>query len=85
MLERALALWNQMPDPVATTGGDRADPGSRRLGRHRCGRARARALALVDAALDEVDAVAEPLRRADLLEQRAKLLSEVAGPRPRPW
>ncbi|HEU0214536.1 MAG TPA: AAA family ATPase [Jiangellaceae bacterium] len=80
MLERALALWNQMPDPVATTGGDRADLLTRAASAATDAGELERALALVDAALDEVDATAEPLRRADLLEQRAKLLSENGRP-----
>jgi DNA-binding CsgD family transcriptional regulator/tetratricopeptide (TPR) repeat protein len=80
MLERALALWNQMPDPVATTGGDRADLLTRAAVAATDAGELERALALVDAALDEVDATAEPLRRADLLEQRAKLLSDNGQP-----
>ncbi|HEX6579096.1 MAG TPA: AAA family ATPase [Jiangellaceae bacterium] len=80
MLERALALWNQMPDPVAATGGDRADLLTRAASAATDAGELERALALVDAALDEVDATAEPLRRADLLEKRAKLLSEDGRP-----
>jgi DNA-binding CsgD family transcriptional regulator len=80
MLERALALWNQMPDPVATTGGDRADLLIRASSAATDAGELDRALALVDAALDEVDAAAEPLRRADLLEQRANLLSHSGRP-----
>ncbi|MGH8823846.1 MAG: helix-turn-helix transcriptional regulator [Jiangellaceae bacterium] len=80
MLERALELWSQMPDPVGATGGDRADLLARASSAATDAGEFDRALALIDAALDEVDAGDDPMRRADLLERRAKLLSETGRP-----
>ncbi len=80
MLERALELWNQMPDPVTATGGDRADLLARASSAATDAGELDRALALIEAALGEVDADSDPLRHAGLLELRAKLLSETGRP-----
>jgi DNA-binding CsgD family transcriptional regulator len=80
MLERALELWNQIPDPEIATGGDHADLLARAASAATDAGELDRALALIDAALDEVDAGTDPSGSAALLEQRAKLLSDTGRP-----
>jgi DNA-binding CsgD family transcriptional regulator/tetratricopeptide (TPR) repeat protein len=74
LLERALKLWEQVPDAA-----DRLDMSHLALLEETLAATVTagdfmRALTLVRVALDEVDRPAEPLRAAALLHQRAKLL-----------
>jgi ATP/maltotriose-dependent transcriptional regulator MalT len=77
--ERALELWDRVPDAAERAGCDRAD-----LLRHASAAAydageNARAVALVRKAIAEVDAAADPLRAAFLLERLGLYLRHGAG------
>jgi ATP/maltotriose-dependent transcriptional regulator MalT len=80
MLERALELWDRMPDPEAVAGTDR--PGLLRRASRAAEDAgdQERSLALIEAALaDDIDE-SDVVRLGELLLQKAKLLSELARP-----
>lgn len=80
MLERALELWDRMPDPEAVAGTDR--PGLFRRASRAAEDAgdQERSLALIEAALAETAGVADVVRLAELLGQKSKLLSELGRP-----
>jgi DNA-binding CsgD family transcriptional regulator len=74
LLDRALQLWEVVPDAEALLGMDHLALLEKSLAAAIKAGDYARALGLARAALDEVDSSAEPLRAARLLERRAKLL-----------
>jgi DNA-binding CsgD family transcriptional regulator/tetratricopeptide (TPR) repeat protein len=70
LYERALQLWSRVPDPETLAGIDHATLLCRAAGAHHD---KARAEALYEAALSEIDETAEPYRAADLLESLANV------------
>jgi DNA-binding CsgD family transcriptional regulator/tetratricopeptide (TPR) repeat protein len=73
LLERALELWERLPDPSAVSGCDHATLLSRAADAQRWGGHQPRAEALLVAALDEVDRETEPHRRVDMLTRLAQI------------
>ncbi|HSK26360.1 MAG TPA: AAA family ATPase [Jiangellales bacterium] len=80
MLERAIELWHQVADPAAVAGVDRAVLFRRASTAARDAGDPERALALVEAALDEIDPASEPARAAHLLERQGQLLFQLGRP-----
>jgi predicted ATPase/DNA-binding CsgD family transcriptional regulator len=74
LLERALELWEQVPDAAGLIGRDHLDLLESTLVATSAAGDYGRALSLTRVALSEVDADAEPLRAAELLRRRGKLL-----------
>jgi len=74
LLERALQLWEVVPDAPTITGMDHPALLEQSLNAAIKAGDHARALSVTRAALAEVDSAREPLRAARLLERRAKLL-----------
>ncbi|MDG4832299.1 AAA family ATPase [Solwaraspora sp. WMMD1047] len=74
LLERALELWEQVPDAAARLGLDHLGLLAETLAAAHAAGDYHRAVTLTRAALAEVDADAEPLRTAELLEQRGRLM-----------
>jgi len=74
MLERAIELWQQVEDPAGVACADRSELLRRASTAARNAGDSERALALVEAALEEVDEFAEPARAAHLLEKQGQLL-----------
>jgi DNA-binding CsgD family transcriptional regulator len=72
LLERALDLWERVPDAAALTGVDRPALLERAASAHDEEGDSVRQLALVEAAMAELDGRAEPLRMAALLEDAAR-------------
>lgn len=80
LFERALELWNQMPDPESESGGDRAELlKAASLAALDAGEIE-RSLALVEAALAEPTVQADTMRTVDFMYYRAKALSELGRP-----
>jgi DNA-binding CsgD family transcriptional regulator len=71
-LERALELWSGVPDAEAVAGLHRAELLSRAAAAHNLVGRRDRAVALLRAALQEVDAAAEPRKAASLMARLAR-------------
>jgi DNA-binding NarL/FixJ family response regulator len=78
LLERVLELWEQVPDAAEQTGLDRLAVLENAVGASLGAGDFMRALKLTKAGLAEVDAVAEPLRAARLLEKRGTVLRLLA-------
>jgi DNA-binding CsgD family transcriptional regulator len=79
MLERALALWDQLPDPGTIAGCDRANLAERAAeAAWRAGHEQ-RADALLAEALNEVTRAEQPTRYAHLLVRRARMFEEQAA------
>ncbi|HEU4490308.1 MAG TPA: AAA family ATPase [Jiangellales bacterium] len=74
MLERAIELWHQVEDPARVACADRSELLRRASSAARNAGDSERALALVEAAFEEVDEFAEPARAAHLLEKQGQLL-----------
>lgn len=74
LLERALGLWEQVPEAATLLGMDHLDLLEANVLAASAAGDYTRALRLTQAALSEVDDVAEPLRAARLLERRGKLM-----------
>ena len=72
LLERALELWNRVPDAETVAGYDHVDLLWHAAEAHNLGGQRSRAEPLLRAALDQVDAVAEPRRAAKLMARLAR-------------
>ncbi|HSK53986.1 MAG TPA: BTAD domain-containing putative transcriptional regulator [Jiangellales bacterium] len=77
MLERAIELWHQVDDPAGVARADR--PELLRRASTAAGKAgdAERSLALVEAAVEEVDEAVEPARAAHLLERQGQLLFQL--------
>ncbi|MEU5721595.1 AAA family ATPase [Micromonospora sp. NPDC047738] len=75
LLERVLELWELVPDAAERLGMDHLRVLEETLGAATTAGDLSRALTLTRAALAEVDADAEPLRAARLLDQRGRLLA----------
>jgi DNA-binding SARP family transcriptional activator/DNA-binding CsgD family transcriptional regulator/tetratricopeptide (TPR) repeat protein len=74
MLERAIELWRQVDDPTGVAGADRPELLRRAsTAADKAGDAE-RSLALVEAAVEEVDEAIEPARAAHMLERQGQLL-----------
>ncbi|WP_245736672.1 helix-turn-helix transcriptional regulator [Micromonospora pattaloongensis] len=73
LLERALELWEQVPDAADRIGMDHLALVEETLRAAVAAGDYTRALSLTRAALGEVDSAAEPLRAARLLQRRGKL------------
>jgi DNA-binding CsgD family transcriptional regulator/tetratricopeptide (TPR) repeat protein len=73
LLERALELWSRVPDPEAIAGLGHVDLLSRAADAHNLGGRRDRAAAMLRAALQEVDAAAEPRRAASMMARLARI------------
>ncbi len=69
LLERALELWNHVPDAAALAGADRVDVLLRAATQHGIGGDQTRVESLLKSALEQVD---EPRRRAVILERLAR-------------
>jgi DNA-binding CsgD family transcriptional regulator/tetratricopeptide (TPR) repeat protein len=80
MLERALELWHRMPEPEAVADIDRAGVLRRAARAAEDAGEQERALALVKAALAEPAVRADVLRRANLVDLKAKLLDNLGQP-----
>ena len=80
MLEGALELWHRMPDPIAMSGGDRADLLLRTAQAAADAGEPERALSLVEAALAEPVVTTDPLRLSDAFVRQARLLSDLGRP-----
>ena len=74
LLERALELWDRVPDAEAVAGLDHVDLLWRAAEAHNLGGQRSRAEPLMRAALEQVDAAAEPRRAAKLMARLARFL-----------
>jgi DNA-binding CsgD family transcriptional regulator/tetratricopeptide (TPR) repeat protein len=74
MIERALELWDVVPDPEGAAGADRGDLHARAATAAYRSSHEERGLAHIDSALDSVDRVTDPARVLRLLVQRAVLL-----------
>ena len=74
LYEQALALWEQVPDPSALAGCDRAQLLQRAADAAVLAGETKRAIALVRGALDELAASPQPARAAALHERLARLL-----------
>jgi DNA-binding CsgD family transcriptional regulator/tetratricopeptide (TPR) repeat protein len=72
LLERALELWDRVPDATGLTGHDHASTLTRAADAHFVHGHRVRAEALLKAALDEVDESSDPRRAASLLERLSR-------------
>ncbi len=75
--ERALELWPQCPDAAAMTGTDAIELGRLAAEGAQHGGALERALSLIDEALLTLGPDGDPIRRAELLEQRAGVLRDL--------
>jgi ATP/maltotriose-dependent transcriptional regulator MalT len=73
ILERALEMWDGVPDAASVVGVERLELLERAVRAGLRSGDQDRALALVDPALTEADAIGDPLRIATLLELRARL------------
>jgi predicted ATPase/DNA-binding CsgD family transcriptional regulator len=72
LLERAIELWNRVPDAERVAGLDEVALLSRAAEIHNLGGVRGRAEALVRRALEKVDATAEPRKAAQLMARLAR-------------
>jgi DNA-binding NarL/FixJ family response regulator len=80
LLERALELWERVPDPVTASGADHAELLDRAAAAAYDAGELDRALALVEAASAEIDITADPLRAAGIFHRRSKILGDLAKP-----
>ena len=72
LLERALELWDQVPNAEALAGLERVDLMWRAAEVHNLGGRRSRAEALLRAALEDVDETAEPRKAARMMARLAR-------------
>jgi ATP/maltotriose-dependent transcriptional regulator MalT len=72
LLERALELWERIPEPATPAGGDHAELLARAADAHRWGHDPERGEALLRAAVAEVPPAEDPHRAADLLTRLAQ-------------
>lgn len=77
LLDRVLALWDQVPGAAERTGMSHLDVLVAALGAANAAGNHARALHLSKAALAEIDPAATPLRAAELLVGQAKLVMQL--------
>jgi DNA-binding CsgD family transcriptional regulator/tetratricopeptide (TPR) repeat protein len=80
LLERALELWERVPDPVSASGADHAELLNRAAAAAYDAGELDRALALIEAASAEIDIMAEPLRGASIFHRRSKIMGDLAKP-----
>jgi DNA-binding NarL/FixJ family response regulator len=80
LLERALELWERVPDPVSVSGADHAELLNRAAAAAYDAGELDRALALIEAASAEIDITAEPLRGASIFHRRSKIMGDLAKP-----
>ncbi|HVV58942.1 MAG TPA: AAA family ATPase [Gaiellaceae bacterium] len=80
MLEQVLSLWDRVPEPLRRIGGDRVGVLIAAADAARWAGEAERGLALVDAALAEVDGERDPERLASALLRRAGLRRELLLP-----
>lgn len=79
MLERALELWDRVPDAVEASGGDHAELLDRTAGVAYDAGELERALALTEAASAEIDFGADPVRAASVLYRQSKILIDLGS------